>query len=126
MGIFIIAVSCGKVPLVIGIKILGMKCCQCGCPCTNSIYPVTQFRKTVPYMSNSSIQIADVICIILHLTIQDKQILSSCIIRLNIGAIIRYMRLIVHSPTSYDSGVSVCHLSICRYIDFIGRTSICI
>lgn len=41
MGIFIITVTCCKIPFIIRIKILGMKSRQCCSPCTDSIYPVT-------------------------------------------------------------------------------------
>ena len=41
MGIFIITVTCCKIPFIIRIKILGMKSRQCCSPCTDPIYPVT-------------------------------------------------------------------------------------
>ena len=117
IGSFIIAVACGKVPFVIRIEIKRMESGKCSSPCADSVDTVAQFI-------NSTIQVNNAVCIVLYLTVQDRQILSGRIIHLYIDAIIRDMRLIIHGLTGYDAGIPACNLPISLYIDFIGRASV--
>ena len=103
MGIFIITVTCCKIPFIIRVKILRMKSGQSSCSCTNPVHPVIQFRKAVPYGIHTMIQVSNVICIILHLTVQNRKILPGCIPCLHIGTIIRYTGLIIYGSTCYNS-----------------------
>ena len=112
-------------PIYHPVKILRMKSGQSSCSCTNPVHLVIQFRKAVPYGIHT-IQVSNVICIILHLTVQNRKILPGCIPCLHIGTIIRYTCTSLYTVPPVTIPVAICDLPACFHINFIGRTSICI